>query len=290
MRRSREASVQIVLPIEIWGEILSWLQGGDLFRCASICRAWCSAELVEKSVLYIDRETSTHLTGERLKKMCHMQHLELDGCHPRNYDAILSALANLRALDLIYMACLDGSGLTALRKLGTLILDNTALVAPETLLQLPALHSLAVGCENRTIDAPLLQQMTNLTSLSLFISPQLPGTVLTGLTNLKRLDLWKHPQYYFNGSLGENSLSNLTNLTSLLLDNINTIMDKDLRPLCNLKSLSLDGTPFITTSGVCGLSSLTKLVVGRGVDIKPVFGDKIKFERRHLQRGQSLHD
>lgn len=90
-----------LLPLEIWGEILSWLDLEDLEACDIASKEWHLAELSIKSIRRVSFEDGYYIEEERLSKMVNLELLESNSLSPL---VCLDKLTKLRTLSLGYGA------------------------------------------------------------------------------------------------------------------------------------------------------------------------------------------
>lgn len=268
--KERRCSLLPCLPIEIWGEILSWLYLKDLVSCRSVCITWHLAHLVDKSIeniVSMDEEESKYINNIILKKMVQLTSLKLDTrkrCNVNKFticyevNNALSRLVNLRTLDLFNTKYVCDIGIKFLTNLITLSLDKTN-ITKRALVDLPCLKTLRLGLCNRSMTDIWLRKLTNLTDLSFVTWHNITGEGVRDLTNLRRLCLIEDNNYRERNDF----LHRLSNLTELISDGIETISNEDLKPLIKLETLGLYRNWNVTTEGINALSSLHSLKIGR---------------------------
>ena len=284
MKRSchtREIVHWILLPIDLWMEILRYLQLADLFKCASVCATWHRVDLINKSVHALSFREARQIRIARLKKMTNLVTLELaepyypDRYFCANLNDALRSLINLRALDLRQVNYTINAVIGTLTNLNTLRLEGNNLDVA-TFLRLPNLQTLSLGKDNCTVEDSTLSHLTNLINLELAFNRTLTGESLTCLTNLTRLQLRSSVNHPYS-SVSDVTLQELTNLTELIIDGPLKVTGTGLLCLPKLKTLGLYRNWTITTEDINALTSLTRLQVGAMNSISTM-----KLEAPHL--------
>lgn len=225
------------LPLELWGEILSWLDVARVFRCATVCRAWLQHDLCLRSVTHLSFKESLRVNSI-LHRLVNLTFLEINSNFSGDLQKVLTPLVNLEHISLYWVRNVCDDTIKSLTKLNSLSLGSSS-VTPEGLVLLPSLRSLFLDCYDQGMTDEGLARLTNLTSLSIYVTPRITGSGVSKLVNLKSLHL---SQNHVKGgcfrTVTDETIHALTNLTSLTLETT-SITDSGLTRLINLESLSL---------------------------------------------------
>lgn len=275
VRTKEQSNVLPILPIEMWGEILSFLRLRDLFRCAIVCLQWHHHDLVNQSIRSLKCEESEQVPPERLRKMLNLVSLKLHYCERRritrsnNHSAIirndavcnaLKMLVKLKKLNIEETQLICDDDIRSLTNLTSLRLDRS-LISNAGLARLSCLTFLDIGYFNNTITDDGLQQLTNLRCLTITTQENITDNGISSLVNLIDLViLMTNDPEEEDFRLTERVLKRLTNLKCLGIINNTSITDDGLRPLINLEKLALHDNTIITSAGLNKLTSLSALV------------------------------
>ncbi len=256
MKRENESEMEpLWLPLEIWQEILCYLSPWQLFKYATFCKAWHTANLIHRSVLSLSPLHMTSVSPAKLSRMLNLRSLSFPHGAAR-YPYRLNSLVNLTHLDIQCIPSVDDDAVSALSKLTNLVLGESG-VSINALLTLTALTELRLTYRNATIGDNECSQLTQLKSLSIETNRLLQGRGVAALTQLSTLRL-------FNGHHGfqavcDSTIRGLTTLTKLLLE-APEVTDEGISCLVNLSMLELVA-PVVTNQAIDNLSLLTSLRV-----------------------------
>lgn len=214
-------SIEVIeLPLEVWGEIFSYLTCFRLFRVASpVCKAWQADDFLYKCVREMKRYQMMYTDDTRLGKLCNVTKLEVSW-YLLKYDITDASLEKLGA---------------NLKKLTLFAVKN---ITSMSLSQLTNLTSLSLKHLGEPLQNDSLCYLTKLERLSLIgvnMARELTDGAFTALTNLKTLFL---PECR---SLTDRCLHSLGRLKRLNISTNNTITGEGLLPLSRLKYLVLGG-------------------------------------------------
>lgn len=272
----------VELPLEIWQEILSYLDHYVLFKRATVCKTWQKDEFLYRCIRGLKTNETGYTDNMMLNKMKNLSSLFMTEWLMKHKitDDGLKGLFNIRTLVMTDMTGVTDNGIKQLTGITSLRISGMGHLTDNAIKDLVQLEMLCFDSANCRITDSGLKTLLNLTALSPPKGATITNECLVQLIHLKALSLAYNYTITDDGLLPLTRLKNLdlsgkvnaingtsfvflaSRLTTLMVNDKNfRIKDEHITLLTKLRHLHLEDNHYISNATVTVLTNLRSLFI-----------------------------